>query len=85
MTVPGVGRRPRCASSRRSTRSVAFRGAHAVESYLGLVPGEDSSAERKRRHEYHQGRPDGAALVFGAGRVGGAPRAAERSDAALGR
>jgi transposase len=26
-----------------------FSGAHAVESYLGLVPGENSSAERQRR------------------------------------
>jgi transposase len=26
-----------------------FRSAHAVEAYLGLVPGEDSSAERRRR------------------------------------
>ena len=49
MTVPGVG-------PSTSVRFVAaldeisrFRGAHAVESYLGLVPGEDSSAERKRR------------------------------------
>lgn len=29
-------------------RSVDF-AAHTAESYLGLVPGEDSSAERKRR------------------------------------
>jgi transposase len=49
MTVPGVG-------PATSVRFVAaldeisrFRGAHTVESYLGLVPGEDSSAERKRR------------------------------------
>ncbi len=49
MTVPGVG-------PSTSVRFVAaldeisrFRGAHTVESYLGLVPGEDSSAERKRR------------------------------------
>jgi transposase len=49
MTVPGVG-------PATSVRFVAaldeisrFPGAHAVESYLGLVPGEDSSAERQRR------------------------------------
>jgi transposase len=49
MTVPGVG-------PSTSIRFVAaldeisrFRGAHAVESYLGLVPGEHSSAERTRR------------------------------------
>jgi transposase len=49
MTVPGVG-------PVTSIRFVAaiddvsrFAGAHQVESYLGLVPGEDSSSERKRR------------------------------------
>jgi len=49
MTVPGVG-------PSTSVRFVAaldeisrFSGAHAVESYLGLVPGENSSSERKRR------------------------------------
>jgi len=49
MTAPGVG-------PSTSVRFVAaldeisrFRGAHAVESYLGLVPGENSSSERQRR------------------------------------
>jgi len=49
MTVPGVG-------PSTSVRFVAaldeisrFSGAHAVESYLGLVPGENSSSERQRR------------------------------------
>jgi transposase len=49
MTVPGIG-------PSTSVRFVAaldaisrFKGAHAVESYLGLVPGEDSSADRRRR------------------------------------
>lgn len=49
MTVPGVG-------PSTAVRFVAalddisrFGGAHTVESYLGLVPGEDSSGERKRR------------------------------------
>ena len=49
MTVPGVG-------PSTSIRFVAaldeisrFRGAHVVESYLGLVPGENSSSERQRR------------------------------------
>lgn len=49
MTVPGVG-------PSTSVRFVAaldeisrFHSAHAVESYLGLVPGENSSSERKRR------------------------------------
>lgn len=49
MTVPGVG-------PVTSVRFVAaldmperFRSAHAVESYLGLTPGEDSSSSRQRR------------------------------------
>jgi transposase len=49
MTVPGVG-------PTTSLRFVAaldeisrFGGAHAVESYLGLVPGEHSSSGRTRR------------------------------------
>jgi len=49
MTVPGVG-------AVTAVRFVAclddvsrFRTAHAVQSYLGLVPGEDSSSDRKRR------------------------------------
>ena len=49
MTAPGVG-------PSTSVRFVAaldeisrFPNAHAVESYLGLVPGEQSSSERKRR------------------------------------
>lgn len=49
MTVPGVG-------PSTSVRFVAaldeisrFSGAHAVESYLGLVPGENSRSERQRR------------------------------------
>ena len=58
MTVPGVG-------PSTSVRFVAaldeisrFRGAHTVESYLGLVPGEDSSAERQAPDEHHEGRAD---------------------------
>ena len=49
MTVPGVG-------PSTSVRFVApldeisrFSGAHVVESYLGLAPGENSSSERQRR------------------------------------
>jgi transposase len=49
MTVPGVG-------PLTAVRFVAavddvsrFGKAHAVESYLGLVPGEDSSSSRQRR------------------------------------
>ncbi len=49
MTVPGVG-------PVTAVRFVAaiddvsrFKNAHAVQSYLGLTPGEDSSSERERR------------------------------------
>jgi transposase len=49
MTVPGVG-------PSTAVRFVAalddisrFDGAHTVESYLGLVPGQNSSSERQRR------------------------------------
>lgn len=49
MTVPGVG----AATALRFVAALdevsRFPGAHAVESYLGLVPGEHSSADRRRR------------------------------------
>jgi transposase len=49
LTVPGVGP----ATAVRFVASLddirRFRDAHAVESYLGLVPGEHSSAARTRR------------------------------------
>lgn len=49
MTVPGVG--PATAMRYVATldQTTRFANAHAVESYLGLTPGEDSSSERKRR------------------------------------
>jgi transposase len=49
MTVPGVG--PITALRFRATIDDAsrFRNAHAVESYLGLVPGESSSSDRVQR------------------------------------
>ncbi|MGH7327180.1 MAG: IS110 family transposase [Polyangiaceae bacterium] len=49
MTVPGVG--PVTAMRFVSTLDdiSRFRNAHDVESYLGLVPGEHSSGEKKRR------------------------------------
>jgi transposase len=49
MTVPGVGPSTAVRFVAALDEISRFRGAHAVESYLGLVPGEDSSAERKRR------------------------------------
>ena len=73
MTVPGVG-------PPTALRFVAalddirrFRSAHPVESYLGLVPGENSSSERQHRSSITKaGRPRFAGAR--AGRVGGAPR-----------
>jgi len=49
MTAPGVGPATAVRFVAALDEISRFSGAHAVESYLGLVPGEDSSAERKRR------------------------------------
>jgi transposase len=49
MTTPGVGPATAVRFVAALDQISRFPGAHAVESYLGLVPGEDSSAERKRR------------------------------------
>lgn len=49
MTVPGVGAATALRFNAALDEISRFPGAHAVESYLGLVPGEDSSADRKRR------------------------------------
>lgn len=49
MTAPGVGPATAVRFVAALDEISRFTGAHAVESYLGLVPGEDSSAERKRR------------------------------------
>ena len=57
-TAPGVG--PVIATAFVATLDEAgrFRGAHQVESYLGLVPSEDSSADRHRRgHITKAGNP----------------------------
>lgn len=49
MTCPGVG--PITALAFRATIDTVsrFKEAHAVQSYLGLTPGEDSSSTRQRR------------------------------------
>ena len=49
MTVPGVGAVTSVRFSAALDDVGRFAGAHAVESYLGLTPGEDSSSTRKRR------------------------------------
>jgi transposase len=49
MTVPGVGPSTAVRFVAALDEIGRFSGAHTVESYLGLVPGEDSSAGRTRR------------------------------------
>jgi transposase len=49
MTVPGVGPATAIRFVAALDEISRFPSAHTVESYLGLVPGEDSSSERKRR------------------------------------
>jgi transposase len=49
MTAPGVGPATALRFVAALDEISRFPGAHAVESYLGLVPGEHSSAERRRR------------------------------------
>ena len=78
MTVPGVG-------PSTSIRFVAaldeisrFSGAHAVESYLGLVPGEDSSSERRRRTSITKAGPP--ALRWCLVQAAWAARRARRAD-----
>jgi transposase len=49
MTVPGIGPITSIRFKATLDDSTRFRNAHAVESYLGLVPGERSSSERQLR------------------------------------
>jgi transposase len=49
MTVPGVGPMTSVRFLAAIDRVDRFPDAHAVQSYLGLVPGEDSSGDRQRR------------------------------------
>lgn len=49
MTVPGVGPLTAAAFVATLDEVGRFRGAHQVESYLGLVPREASSADYRRR------------------------------------
>lgn len=49
MTVPGIGPVTSVRFQAALDEPTRFRDAHAVESYLGVTPGEDSSSERKRR------------------------------------
>jgi transposase len=49
MTVPGVGPNTALRFVAALDEVSRFDGAHKVEAYLGLVPGENSSSERRRR------------------------------------
>lgn len=49
MTVPGTGPVTALRFMAAIDEVSRFAGAHQVESYLGLVPGEHSSSERQRR------------------------------------
>lgn len=49
MTVPGVGPMTSLRFVAAIDRVDRFPDAHALQSYLGLVPGEDSSGDRQRR------------------------------------
>lgn len=48
MTVPGVGPVTAVRFVATLDEVTRFKGAHSVQSYLGLTPGEDSSSERVR-------------------------------------
>jgi len=48
MTVPGVGPLTVLRFVSAIDRVDRFKGAHQLESYLGLTPGEDSSSDRRR-------------------------------------
>ncbi len=49
MTVPGVGPITAINFAAALDEISRFPSAHAVESYLGLTPGENSSSQRKQR------------------------------------
>jgi len=49
MSIPGVGPVTALRFVAAVDRIERFRDAHSLQSYLGLVPGENSSSERKRR------------------------------------
>ncbi len=79
-TAPGVG--PVIATAFVATLDEAkrFGGAHQVESYLGLVPSENSSADRRRRgHITKAGNPRMRWLLV---QAAWAARRTRRADAA---
>ena len=58
ISAPGIGPVTAAAFVATLDRADRFAGAHQVESYLGLVPSEDSSADSRRRgHITKAGNP----------------------------
>jgi transposase len=58
ISAPGIGPVTAAAFVATLDRADRFAGAHQVESYLGLVPSEDSSADARRRgHITKAGNP----------------------------
>jgi len=78
MTVPGVGPSTAVRFVAALDEISRFSGAHAVESYLGLVPGENSSAERRRRTSITKAGP--AALRWCLVQAAWAARRSRRKD-----
>jgi transposase len=78
MTVPGIEPAAALRFVAALDQISRFTGAHAVESYLGLVPGEDSSAERKRRTSITKAGP--TALRWCLVQAAWAARRAKRQD-----
>ena len=85
MTVPGVGPVTAAAYVATLDRVDRFTGAHQVESYLGLVPSEDSSADRHHRGAITKaGSPRMRWLLVQAAWPCGIPRVPRRSPCARG-
>ena len=79
-TAPGVGPVTATAFVAPLDEAGRFRGAHQVASYLGLVPSETSSADRRRRgHITKAGNPRMRWLLV---QAAWAARRSRRADAA---
>jgi transposase len=78
MTATGVGPATAVRFVAARDEISRFKSGHAVESYVGLVPGEDSSAERKRRTSITKAGP--TALRWCLVQAAWAARRARRTD-----
>ena len=84
MTVPGVG--PVTAATFWATLDDVkrFKTAHAVESYLGLIPGESSSVSDSAEAWHHSGLLEQGEDGAGAGGLGSLEDATEPPDGTVG-